>query len=119
MPKQKSRVRIPFSAEKQTKIMKNLIYRDKKKRNLHLKYEIQRLEYKSLLNDLNLSKELRYNMMLALNKLPRNSSKVRIKNRCILTGRPHSVLRICKVSRIKFRELSSQGLLMGIKKSSW
>jgi small subunit ribosomal protein S14 len=99
--------------------MSNLIYRDKKKRNLHLKYETQRLEYKSILNDLSLPKELRYNIMLALNKLPRNSSKVRIKNRCILTSRTHSVLRICKLSRIKFRELASQGLLMGIKKSSW
>ena len=99
--------------------MNNLVYRDKKKRNLYFKYEIKRLEYKSLLNDLNLPKEVRYNIMLLLNRRPRNSSKVRIKNRCILTGRSHSVLRICKLSRIKFRELASQGLLMGITKSSW
>lgn len=99
--------------------MSNLIYRDKKKRSIYFKYEIKRLEYKSLLNDLSLPKELRYNVMQLLNKLPRNSSKVRIKNRCILTGRNHSVLRVCKLSRIKFRELASQGLLMGITKSSW
>lgn len=99
--------------------MNNLMFRDKKKRNLYSKYESKRIEYKSILNDLNLPKELRYSIMLSLNKLPRNSSKVRIKNRCILTGRGHSVLRICKLSRIKFRELASQGLLMGITKSSW
>jgi small subunit ribosomal protein S14 len=99
--------------------MSNLIYRDKKKRKLHRKFEIQRIHYKSLINDLSLSKELRSNIMTLLNKLPRNSSKVRIKNRCILTGRGHSVLRICKISRIKFRELASQGLLMGVTKSSW
>lgn len=99
--------------------MSNLICRDKKRRNLHNKFEIQRIHYKSLLSDLSLSKEFRSNMMTLLNKLPRNSSKVRIKNRCILTGRGHSVLRICKLSRIKFRELAAQGLLMGVTKSSW
>jgi len=99
--------------------MNNQIYRDKKRRNLHRKFEVQRLHYKSLLNDLSLSKEFRSNIMILLNKLPRNSSKVRIKNRCVLTGRGHSVLRICKLSRIKFRELAAQGLLMGVTKSSW
>lgn len=99
--------------------MSNLIYRDRKRRNLHQKFEVQRIHYKSLFNDLSLSKEFRSNIMILLNKLPRNSSKVRIKNRCILTGRGHSVLRISKLSRIKFRELASQGLLMGVTKSSW
>ena len=99
--------------------MSNLIYRDKKKRNLYSKYEMKRVEYKSIINDLRLPKELRYNTMVLLNKLPRNSSQVRIHNRCILTGRSHSVLRICKLSRIKFRDLASQGLLMGITKASW
>lgn len=100
-------------------IMSNLIQRDKKKRNLYLKQEIKRLRYKSLFNDLTLEKEFRYNIMLLLNKILRNSSRVRVKNRCVLTGRSHSVYKICKLSRIKFRELASQGLLMGITKSSW
>ena len=99
--------------------MNNLIYRDKKRRNLYSTHELKRLEYKTILNDVTLPKEVRYISLLLLNKLPRNSSKVRIKNRCILTGRSHSVLRLCKLSRIKFRELASQGLLMGITKSSW
>jgi len=99
--------------------MNNLVYRDKKKRNLYSEYELKRLEYKSIINDLSVPKEVRYNTLVLLNQLPRNSSKVRINNRCIITGRSHSVLRICKISRIKFRELASQGLLMGITKSSW
>jgi small subunit ribosomal protein S14 len=99
--------------------MSNLIQRDGKKRNLYLIYEIKRVQYKSIINDLSLSKEIRYASQLLLNKLPRNSSRIRIKNRCILTGRNHSILREFKLSRIKLRELASQGLLMGIKKSSW
>ena len=54
-----------------------------------------------------------------LNKLPRNSSKVRIKNRCILTGRGRAIYNFCRLSRIKLRELAAQGLLMGVTKSSW
>jgi small subunit ribosomal protein S14 len=118
LPKQKSRVQIPFSAKKRL-IMSNLIQRDKKKRELYLKNEIKRLNYKSLFNDLSLEKEDRYYNMLALNKIVRNSSRVRIKNRCILTGRTHSIYKLFKLSRIKFRELASQGVLMGITKASW
>lgn len=99
--------------------MNNQIQRDKKRRIFYLKQEIKRLEYKSFFNDLRLNKEFRYTIMTTLNKLSRNGSRVRIKNRCILTGRTHSVYKMCKLSRIKFRELASQGVLMGITKSSW
>lgn len=99
--------------------MSNSIQRDKKKRLLVLKHELKRLELMSLVHDLTLSKDVRYKILRKLNKLPRNSSRNRIKNRCILTGRGHSVLRFCGLSRIKFRELAAQGLLMGITKASW
>lgn len=99
--------------------MNNLIFRDKKKRILYKTYELERIALKSLCNDLRISKEVRYTLATILNAFPRNSSKIRIKNRCILTGRSHSILRLCKISRIKFRELASQGLLMGITKASW
>jgi len=99
--------------------MNNQIQRDKKRRIFYLKQEIKRLEYKSFFHDLRLDKEFRYNTMTTLNKLSRNGSRVRIKNRCILTGRTHSVYKMCKLSRIKFRELASQGVLMGITKLSW
>jgi small subunit ribosomal protein S14 len=99
--------------------MTNSIQRDKKRRNIYFKYELKRLELATIIQDFNLSKETRYQSIRELNKLPRNSSKIRIKNRCILTGRGHSVLRFCGLSRLKFRELASKGLLMGVTRASW
>jgi len=55
----------------------------------------------------------------ALSRLPRNSSPVRLHNRCKLTGRPKGYLRQFGISRISFRELASKGLIPGIKKASW
>lgn len=54
-----------------------------------------------------------------LQKLPRNSSRVRIRNRCFMTGRPRGFLRDFGISRIALREHASKGYLPGIKKSSW
>jgi len=99
--------------------MTNSIQRDKKRRLFYSKYELKRLELASVVHDLTFSKDIRYQSLRELNKLPRNSSRIRIKNRCILTGRGHSVLRFCGFSRLKFRELASQGLLMGVTKASW
>jgi small subunit ribosomal protein S14 len=55
----------------------------------------------------------------ALDKLPKNSSKIRLHNRCSLTGRPKGYMRQFGISRIQFREMASQGLIPGIKKASW
>jgi small subunit ribosomal protein S14 len=55
----------------------------------------------------------------ALSLLPRNSSKVRLHNRCLLTGRPRGYIRQFGISRITFREMASQGLIPGVKKASW
>ncbi len=54
-----------------------------------------------------------------LDKLPRNSSKVRLKNRCNITGRGRGYIRIFGISRIKFRELAAEGKIPGITKASW
>lgn len=56
---------------------------------------------------------------VALSKLPRNSSKIRLHNRCSLTGRPKGYMRQFGISRITFREMASNGLIPGIKKASW
>ncbi len=56
---------------------------------------------------------------VALQKLPRNSSKVRLHNRCKLTGRPKGYMRQFGISRINFREMASAGLIPGVKKASW
>lgn len=56
---------------------------------------------------------------VGLQKLPRNSSKVRLHNRCKLTGRPKGYMRQFGISRINFREMASEGLIPGVKKASW
>jgi len=55
----------------------------------------------------------------ALARLPRNSSTVRLHNRCSLTGRPKGFMRQFGISRIQFREMASNGLIPGVKKASW
>jgi len=55
----------------------------------------------------------------ALDLLPKNSSKVRLRNRCALTGRPRGYMRVFGISRIKFREMANQGLIPGVRKASW
>ena len=99
--------------------MANFIQTDIRRRKLVLRDETKRLEYKSIIKNANLSKEIRYQYVEKLNNLNRNSSKIRIRNRCVLTGRGRSIYRFCKFSRLKFRELASQGALAGIKKASW
>jgi len=56
---------------------------------------------------------------IALQKLPKNSSRVRLHNRCKLTGRPKGYMRQFGISRINFREMASEGIIPGVKKASW
>ena len=99
--------------------MTNTKQRDLKRRKLYYKKELKRVQLKTLIQNFKISKKSRFSYIMELNKISRNSSLVRFKNRCILTSRGHAVLRFCRLSRIKFRELATQGLLMGITKSSW
>lgn len=95
--------------------MKSAITRDKKRRHLFNEYEEKRLALK-ILQRLNPS-DVRIQQSMA--DLPTNSSKTRIRNRCILTGRARSVWRTFRVSRIQLRKLALEGVLIGVKKSSW
>jgi ribosomal protein S14 len=99
--------------------MANFIQKDYTRRKLVFKDETKRLEYKFIIKNLNLPKEVRYEYVSKLNNLNRNSSKTRVRNRCILTGRGRATYSFCKLSRLKFRELAAQGKLAGIKKASW
>jgi len=99
--------------------MKNKNYRDHNRRILAAKCEIKRVFYKSILRNGKLSSAIKYEAILRLNSLSKNSSKVRINNRCILSGRSKSVYKFCKFSRIIFRELASKNALNGVVKSSW
>ena len=60
-----------------------------------------------------------YDALAKLQKLPKNASKVRLHNRCSITGRPKGFMRQFGISRIQFREMASKGLIPGVKKASW
>ena len=79
----------------------------------------KRAKLKAIIADKKKPMEERFAATLKLAELPRNSSATRIHNRCEMTGRPHSVYRKNKLSRIALRELGSKGLVPGLVKSSW
>ncbi len=83
------------------------------------KYKVKREILKSKIKDKSLTLEQRITFQNKLNELPRNSSSIRHRNRCELTGRSRGVYRKFKLSRIKIRELSMSGDLPGVVKSSW
>ncbi len=90
----------------------------KRERLVQVKRE-QRKHFKDIILDMRKSDEERMSAVDALNKLPKNSSRVRLRNRCQLTGRSRGFLRQFKLSRLCFREMASQGLIPGIVKASW
>ena len=98
---------------------KSSIARQKRREQLvNLKWDRrQALKVRSL--NPHISEEERQEARLQLNKMPRDSSPVRLRNRCQLTGRPRGVYRKFKISRLTFRELASHGMIPGVTKSSW
>ena len=97
----------------------SLVQRDLKRRRLWSKYQGKRSSLLSIANNKDASAEEKFAARLKLSKLPRNSSKSRIRNRCSLTGRPRGFYRKFGLSRIALRELASDGKLPGVVKSSW
>jgi small subunit ribosomal protein S14 len=95
------------------------IERNLKRIRLTKKYAKKRLELKKIINNKKLPLDERFSAQLKLSKLPKNSAKTRIRNRCEITGRPHGVYRKLKISRIALRELASKGIIPGMTKSSW
>lgn len=97
---------------------KSMIEREKKRIKLHKKYASKRA---TLLNKYQTAES--FNLKLELHskiqKLPRNSAKTRIRNRCWKTGRPRGVFKDFGLSRHVFREMAHQCLLPGVRKSSW
>ena len=99
---------------KQSSFQKNL------KRKLMVKqYKLRRLDLKNKIKNKDLNLEERIKLQSKLNDLPRDSSRIRVRNRCELTGRSRGVYRKFSLSRIKLRELSMSGALPGVTKSSW
>ena len=97
----------------------SMVERNNKRRALTKKYASRRATLKAKAKDQSLPMEDRFQAQLKLAELPRNASKVRIRNRCELSGRPRGYYRKLKMSRIALRELTSQGLIPGMVKSSW
>ena len=98
---------------------KSSIDKNNKRNKLIEKFKNKRLELKRKIKDKKLSIEERLQIQFKLDDLPRSSSRVRHRNRCELTGRSRGVYRKFGLSRIKIRELSLDGKLPGVIKSSW
>ena len=99
---------------KQSSIQKNL-----NRKKIVSKFNNRRKKLKKLIMKKDLSMEERFKIQSKLNDLPRDSSTIRIRNRCEITGRTRGVYRKFGLSRIKIRELSMSGSLPGVVKSSW
>lgn len=98
---------------------KSAVNRNEMVRKLVKQYAAKRKALTETANNEQLSLEERFEARLKLAKLPRNSSAVRIRNRCEVTGRPRAFYRKLKMSRIALRELGSHGQIPGLVKSSW
>ena len=95
------------------------INKNNKRIKLSDKFFKKRQVLKKIIMDKKLTLEERFKAQQKLSKLPRNSSKIRVRNRCQITGRPHGVYRKLKISRIALRQLGLQGKIPGLVKSSW
>ncbi len=95
------------------------INKNKNRIKLSDKFYKKRQALKKIIMNKKLSLEERFKAQQKLSKLPRNSAKTRIMNRCEITGRPHGVYRRLKISRIALRQLGLQGKIPGLVKSSW
>jgi small subunit ribosomal protein S14 len=95
------------------------VERNRKRERLSKQYAARRERLKQTADDESLPMEERFTARLKLAQLPRNSSRVRIRLRCQLTGRPRGNYRKFKLSRIALRELASTGQIPGMVKSSW
>ena len=95
------------------------IQRNLKRIRLVKKFLKKRENLKKIINNKKLPLEERFAAQLKLAKIPRNSAKIRIRNRCEITGRPRGVYRKLRISRIALRNLASNGKIPGMTKSSW
>ena len=95
------------------------INKNNRRIKLSNKFFKKRQDLKKIIMNKSIPLEERFKAQQKLSKLPRNSAKVRVMNRCQITGRPHSVYRKLKISRIALRQLGLQGKIPGMIKSSW
>ena len=95
------------------------IQRNLKRIRMTKKFENRRKKLKKIINNKKLPLNERFAAQLKLTKLPKNSARTRIRNRCEISGRPHGVYRKLRISRIALRKMGSSGKIPGMTKSSW
>ena len=95
------------------------VNKNNRRMKLSKRFLKKRMKLKKIIMDKKLPLEERFKAQQKLSSLPRNSSKIRIRNRCQITGRPHGVYRKLKISRIALRQLGLEGKIPGMVKSSW
>ena len=98
---------------------KSAIQKNLKRMKMVNRFEKKRVKLKKIIMNKKLELAERFAAQLKLDKLPKNSSRVRIRNRCGISGRPHGYYRKLKISRIALRDMASAGKIPGIIKSSW
>lgn len=98
---------------------KSSVEKNRNRRKLVDKYATKRAELRSIVKDRSRAPEERFEATLMLAELPRNSARVRVRNRCGLTGRPRGYYRKLGLSRIALRELGATGQIPGMVKASW
>jgi small subunit ribosomal protein S14 len=97
----------------------SIVNRNEKRRVLVKKFAAKRAALEAIANNMKLGQEERYEARLKLQKLPRDSSPVRVRNRCALTGRPRGTFRKFGMGRNKLREIAMRGEIPGVIKASW
>ena len=119
-------INFPFSKKKEKRKVNwgfmaktSSIQRNLKRIRLAKKFLKKRENLKTIIKNKKLPLEERFAAQLKLAKIPRNSAKIRIRNRCEISGRPHGVYRKLRISRIALRDLASKGKIPGMTKSSW
>lgn len=95
------------------------VYRNLKRAEMAKKYDNRRRKLKEIVMDKNVSPEERFQATLKLAELPRNSAKIRFRNRCKITGRSRGYYRKFGLARIELRDMASFGEIPGLLKSSW
>tara|TARA_A100001011_G_scaffold259171_1_gene267486 strand:+ start:688 stop:993 length:306 start_codon:yes stop_codon:yes gene_type:complete len=98
---------------------KSAVQKNLKRMRMVNKFEKKRSKLKKIIMNKKLELAERFAAQLKLDKLPKNSSRIRIRNRCGISGRPHGYYRKLKISRIALRDMASAGKIPGIIKSSW
>lgn len=98
---------------------KSSIERNNKRRGMVKEFSSRRTKLKAVIMNKETPMDERFEAQMKLNKLPRNSAEIRVRNRCLITGRPRAFYGKFKMSRLALRDLASKGQIPGVIKSSW